>query len=215
MSFQQSVEGAYYAQQLTKLYAQQRIGVIPNNSHLPVMTFWDIGVGDSTAIWFVRQVGEEFHVIDYYENSGEGLRHYMKVLKDKGYTYSEHWGPHDIDNREFGSDAKTRRELAQEGYQIDGQIYSMTFDVVPKIGISDGIEAAREILPLCVFDEAKCEQGVSCLENYRKEWDDKRGCWKDKPLHDWTSHGSDGFRYFAVAKSARKPATSIKMGYAR
>jgi hypothetical protein len=214
-AFQQSVEGAYYAQQLTKLYAQQRIGAIPNNSHLPVMTFWDIGVGDSTAIWFVRQVGIEYHVIDYYENSGEGLRHYMKALKDKGYTYSEHWGPHDIDNREFGSDAKTRRELAQEGYEIDGQKYCMTFQVVPKIGINDGIEAAREILPLCVFDESKCEQGINCIENYRKELDDKRGCWKDKPLHDWTSHGSDGFRYFAVAKSARKPATSIKMGYAR
>lgn len=214
-AFQQSVEGAYYAQQLTKLYAQQRIGVIPNNSHLPVMTFWDIGVGDSTAIWFVRQVGEEFHVIDYYENSGEGLRHYMKVLKVKGYTYSEHWGPHDIDNREFGSDAKTRRELAREGYEIDGQKYSMTFQVVPKLGINDGIEQVREILPKCVFDESKCEEGIACLENYRKEWDDKRGCWKDKPLHDWTSHGSDGFRYFAVAKIARKPVTSIKMGYAR
>ncbi|MFJ2362473.1 terminase [Pseudomonas sp. NPDC087697] len=214
-AFQQSVEGAYYAQQLTKLYTQQRIGAIPDNSHQPVMTFWDIGVGDSTAIWFVRQIGTEYHVIDYYENSGEGLRHYMKVLKDKGYTYSEHWGPHDIDNREFGSDAKTRRELAQEGYEIDGQKYCMTFQVVPKIGINDGIEAVREILPLCVFDESKCEQGIGCLENYRKEWDDKRGCWKDRPLHDWTSHGSDGFRYFAVAKSARKPATSIKMGYAR
>lgn len=214
-AFQQSVEGAYYAQQLTKLYALQRIGVIPNNSHLPVMTFWDIGVSDSTAIWFVRQVGEELHVIDYYENSGEGLRHYMKVLKDKCYTYSEHWGPHDIDNREFGSDAKTRRELAREGYDIDGHKYSMTFQVVPKLGINDGIEQVREILPKCVFDESKCEEGIACLENYRKEWDDKRGCWKDKPLHDWTSHGSDGFRYFAVAKCARKPVTSIKMGYAR
>ncbi|MCU1752159.1 terminase [Pseudomonas sp. 6D_7.1_Bac1] len=214
-AFQQSVEGAYYAQQFTKLYAQQRIGAIPNNSHQPVMTFWDIGVGDSTAIWFVRQIGTEYHVIDYYENSGEGLRHYMKVLKDKGYTYSEHWGPHDIDNREFGSDAKTRRELAQEGYEIDGQKYCMTFQVVPKIGINDGIEAVREILPLCVFDESKCEKGIGCLENYRKEWDDKRGCWKDRPLHDWTSHGSDGFRYFAVAKSANKPATSMKMGIAR
>ncbi len=214
-AFQQSIEGAYYAQQFNKLYANQRLGVLPNNSHLPVMTFWDIGVGDSTAIWFVRQIGTEYHVIDYYENSGEGLRHYMKVLKDKGYTYSEHWGPHDIDNREFGSDAKTRRELAQEGYEIDGQKYQMTFQVVPKIGINDGIEAVREILPLCVFDESKCEEGINCIENYRKEWDDKRGCWKDRPLHDWTSHGSDGFRYFAVAKSARKPATKIRMGFAR
>jgi hypothetical protein len=214
-AFQQSVEGAYYAKQFAKLYLNQRIGTVPDNSHQPVMTFWDIGVGDSTAIWFVRQIGDEYHVIDYYENSGEGLRHYMKVLKDRGYTYSEHWGPHDIDNREFGSDAKTRRELAREGYEIDGQKYSMTFQVVPKLGVNDGIEQAREILPKCVFDSAKCEEGIACLEGYRKEWDDKRGCWKDSPLHDWTSHGSDAFRYFAVAKSARKPVKSIKMGFAR
>lgn len=214
-AFQQSVEGAYYAQQFNKLYTDQRIGLIPDNRHLPVMTFWDIGVSDSTAIWFVRKVGEQYHVIDYYENSGEGLRHYMKVLKDKGYTYSEHWGPHDIDNREFGSDAKTRREIAREGYDIDGQKYTMTFQVVPKIGVNDGIEQTREILGLCIFDEAKCEEGVACLENYRKEWDEKRGCWKDNPLHDWTSHGSDAFRYFAVAKSSRKPVTSLKMGFAR
>lgn len=87
--------------------------------------------------------------------------------------------------------------------------------MVPKIGVNDGIEQVREILPLCVFDEAKCESGIACLENYRKEWDDKRGCWKDKPLHDWTSHGGDAFRYFAVTKSSRKPVTSLKMGFAR
>ena len=212
-AFQQSVEGAYYAQQLTKLYAQKRIGAMPNNGHLPVMTFWDIGVGDSTAIWFVRQVGEELHIIDYYENSGEGLRHYMKVLKEKGYTYSEHWGPHDIDNREFGSDAKTRRELAREGYEIDGQVCRMTFQVVPKIGVDDGIEAAREILSRCAFDDAKCEEGISHLEGYRKEWDDKRGCWKDRPLHDKTSHGADAFRYFAVAKTKRSTMTHVPVSF--
>lgn len=214
-AFQQSIEGAYYAQQFTKLYAAQRIGTLPDNSHLPVMTFWDIGVGDSTAIWFVRQVGNEYHVIDFYQNSGEGLRHYMKVLKDKGYTYSEHWGPHDIDNREFGSDAKTRREMAREGYEIDGQHYRMTFQVVPKIGVDDGIDQAREILGLCAFDEAKCEEGITALENYRKEWDDKKGCWKDRPLHDWSSHAADAFRYFAVAKSSKKPVMNIKLGFAR
>jgi hypothetical protein len=208
-AFQQSVEGAYYAKQFRWLYENGRIGKLPDNSHLPVHTFWDIGVGDSTAIWFVREVGEEFHVIDYYENSGEGLRHYMKVLKDKGYEYGEHWGPHDIDNREFGSDAKSRRELAREGYEIDGQMYTMTFKVVPKVGVDTGIESVREILPRCVFDEDKCSEGISHLEGYRKEWDDKRGCWKDKPLHDFTSHGSDGFRYFAVAKNNHKKVGSF------
>ncbi|MDE9443005.1 terminase [Xenorhabdus bovienii] len=200
-AFQQSVEGAYYAKQFRWLYENKRIGKLPDNSHLPVHTFWDIGVGDSTAIWFVREVGEEFHVIDYYENSGEGLRHYMKVLKEKGYIYGDHWGPHDIDNREFGADAKSRRELAREGYEIDGQKYSMIFKVVPKVGVDTGIESVREILSNCVFDEEKCSEGISHLESYRKEWDDKRGCWKDKPLHDFTSHGADGFRYFAVSRS--------------
>ncbi|MCM6993457.1 terminase [Enterobacter roggenkampii] len=203
-AFQQSVEGAYYAKQFHWLYTQKRIGVIPDNPHLPVHTFWDIGVGDSTAIWFVREVGEEFHIIDYYENSGEGLRHYMKILKEKGYTYGEHWGPHDIENREFGSDAKSRKELAKEGYEIDGQRYSIKFNVVPRESVDTGIEAVREILPMCVFDEAKCEEGINALEGYRKEWDEKRGCWKDKPLHDWTSHGSDGFRYFAVVKNNKR-----------
>uniref|UniRef100_UPI00241311DD terminase n=1 Tax=Enterobacter agglomerans TaxID=549 RepID=UPI00241311DD len=214
-AFQQSVEGAYYAKQFRWLYENRRIGALPDNAHQPVHTFWDIGVGDSTAIWFIREVGEEYHVIDYYENSGEGLRHYMKVLKERGYEYGEHWGPHDIDNREFGSDAKTRRELAREGYEIDGQTYSLTFQVVPKMSVDDGIEAVREILPRCAFDEMKCEEGISHLETYRKEWDDKRGCWKDKPYHDATSHGADGFRYFAVTrKNRRKPPKPIKFKWA-
>lgn len=208
-AFQQSVEGAYYAKQFRWLYTNKRIGQIPDNSHLPVHTFWDIGVGDSTAIWFVREVGEEFHIIDYYENSGEGLRHYMKVLKDRGYEYGEHWGPHDIENREFAADAKSRKELAREGYEIDGKMYSINFRVVPKAGIDTGIESAREILPRCVFDEEKCSEGISHLEGYRKEWDDKRGCWKDKPLHDATSHGADSFRYFAVTKNNRKQVGTV------
>ncbi|HHR6448307.1 TPA: terminase, partial [Providencia alcalifaciens] len=212
-AFQQSVEGAYYAKQFRFLYENKRIGTLPDNSHLPVHTYWDIGVGDSTSIWFIREVGEEFHVIDHYSNSGEGLRHYMKVLKDKGYTYASHNGPHDIDNREFGSDAKSRRELAREGYEIDGQVYSIRFDVVPKLSIDEGIEAVREILPRCVFDEHKCGEGIAHLEAYRKEWNDKLGCWKDKPLHDYTSHDADGFRYFAVRRrNAKRPAFDINLG---
>ncbi|HDW2129996.1 TPA: terminase [Yersinia enterocolitica] len=198
-AFQQSVEGAYYAKQFRWLYTNKRICKLPDNSHLPVHTFWDLGVGDSTVIWFVREVGSEYHIIDYYENSGEGLRHYMKVLKERGYEYGEHWAPHDIDNREFSGDGKTRRQLASEGYEVDGETYSIEFNVVPKLSIDSGIESAREILPLCVFDEEKCAEGITHLEGYRKEWDDKRGCWKDKPLHDHTSHAGDGFRYFAVA----------------
>lgn len=217
-AFQQSINGAYYSKQFKKLYEQKRIGQLPDNSHLKVHTFWDLGVGDSTSIWFIREVGEEFHVIDYYENSGEGLRHYMKVLKDKsaslGYEYGEHWAPHDIDNRELAGDGKSRRQLAAEGYEIDGQTYKINFKVVPKLGIDEGIESVREILPKCGFDSSRCEEGISHLENYRKEWDDKRGCWKDKPLHDNTSHGADAFRYFAVSRSMNKDANELTFKWA-
>lgn len=210
-AFQQSVEGAYYAKQFAKIYAQGRICELPDNSHQPVSTYWDLGVGDATSIWFVRKVGEEFHIIDYYENSGEGLRHYMKVLKDKKYNYDEHWAPHDIDNREIGSDAKSRRLLAKEGYDIDGEKYRIDFKVVPRTGVDDGIDQVREILPLCAFNESTTEQGVLCLENYRKEWDDKNGCWKDRPLHDWSSHAADAFRYFAIANN-RTVKTMVNIG---
>ncbi|WFF39281.1 terminase [Moraxella nasibovis] len=212
-AFAQSIEGAYYAKQLTWLYANNRIGALPDNSHLPVSTFWDLGVSDSTTIWFVRAVGDEFHIIDYYENSGEGLNHYFKVLKDKGYHYDRHIAPHDIDNRQLGaSRAKSLRELAYDGYEIDGAIYSVRFDVVPRTSnVNEDIEKVRQILPKCAFDAIKCEQGIKALESYRKEWNDKLGVWRDKPLHDWSSHGADAFRYFAVYHSKPVMVTDLKV----
>lgn len=211
-AFEQSVEGAYYAKQFTWLYANGRIiDSLPDNSHLPVSTFWDLGVSDSTTIWFVRKVGDEYHIIDYYENSGEGLNHYFKVLKDKGYRYDKHIAPHDIDNRSLGADnAKSLRELARDGYVIDGERYSVRFEVLARTNNVNGdIEQVRTILKQCCFDEVKCEQGIKALESYRKEWNDKLGIWRDKPLHDWTSHGADAFRYFAVYQNRPTFATNL------
>ncbi|MEG2269653.1 MAG: terminase, partial [Acinetobacter sp.] len=170
-----------------------------------------------TAIWFFRVVGNEIHVIDFYENSGEGLRHYMTILKNKGYEYNKsgHYAPHDIMNKEFGSDAKSRYDLARDGYEIDGQKYSINFQVLPRGGIDDGIEQVREILGRCVFDERKCEEGIVSLESYRKEWDDKKGCWKDKPLHDHTSHAADAFRYLANSQTKTKIAKSTTLSWRR
>ena len=212
-AFEQSIEGAYYAKQFTWLYANGRITNLPDNSHLPVSTYWDLGVSDSTTIWFVRQVGDEYHIIDYYENSGEGLNHYLKVLKDKGYKYGRHVAPHDIDNRQLGANrAKTLRELARDGYEIDGERYSVSFDVVPRTtNVNEDIEKVRQILPKCAFDAIKCEQGIKALESYRKEWHDKLGVWRDRPLHDWSSHGADAFRYFATYQTKQQYATSLKV----
>lgn len=152
-AFAQSIEGAYYAKQFAYLYANNRIADLPDNDHLPIDTYWDLGVSDSTTIWFIRQVGDEYHVVDYYENSGEGLNHYLKVLKDKGYKYDRHVAPHDIDNRSLGANnAKSLRELAYDGYEIDGQIYRISFDVVPRTSnVNEDIEKVRQILPKCAL----------------------------------------------------------------
>lgn len=211
-AFEQAIEGAYYAQQFAKIYKEGRIcdfesiGLLKNESQ--VSTVWDIGIGDSTAIWFYRLVGDDIQVIDYYENSGESMGHYIKYVQDtfnkNGWESGSHWGPHDINNREFASKGKTRRELAKEGVEYDGKVYALKFDVVPKLGIMDGIEQARLVLDRCVFNDKQTEQGVKCLEHYRKEWNDKLGVWRDSPLHDWSSHGADAFRYLAVVESRRK-----------
>jgi len=212
-AFAQSIEGAYYAKQFAKIYADGRICESMNND-APVNTAWDIGVGDSTSIWFYQCVGNEIHLVDYYENSGEGMEHYFRVLKEKGYSYKYHYAPHDIENREFGLGAKSRKEIAMEGFEIDGQVYRVNFQVVPRKSIDSGIQDVRQMLDRCVFDRDKCEQGIKLLETYRKQWNEKLGCWHDKPLHDYTSHCADAFRYLAaVEQGTNKPAKSVRIAF--
>lgn len=200
-AFEQSVEGAYYAKQFSKIYKDGRICEGFNNES-PVYTAWDLGIGDSTAIWFYQLINKEVHLIDYYENSGEGLEHYAKLLRDKGYEYKYHYAPHDIDNRDFTGKGETRKEMAANGFDLDGDgvMHKLYFEVVAKLSVEDGINYSRKILERCVFDKDKCEQGIKALEAYRKQWNDKLGCWRDKPLHDWASDGADAFRYLAVTE---------------
>lgn len=202
-AFENSIEGAYYAKQFTQIYKDGRICEGFNNDS-KVYTAWDIGVGDSTCIWFYQRIGTEIHLIDYYENSGEGLEHYANVLHDKGYDYAKHYAPHDIDNRDFSGRGRTRREMARDGFDINGKRYKLIFEKVAKLSVEDGINYARKMLDRCVFDSVKCERGIQCLEAYRKEWNDKLGTWRDKPLHDWASDGADAFRYLAVTEEGSK-----------
>jgi phage terminase large subunit len=202
-SWTAAIQGSYYGKLLSQALADGRIGRVPYEPRLPVYTVWDLGIGDATAIWFAQLHGREIRLIDYYEQSGEGLPHYAKVLQERGYVYGEHFAPHDIQVRELGS-GKSRIEIAQS--------LGIRFRVAPNVSIEDGIEAVRSTLPLCWFDEQRCRQGLDALQHYRREWDDKRGEFKPRPLHDWSSHGSDAFRYLALGlkektepKAPRKP----------
>lgn len=205
-AFSQAVGGAYYAKQMRSVRKQGRLtDRVHYNEALPVITGWDLGMDDSMVIWFAQVVGREVHLIDYYENSGEGLAHYAKVLGEKGYVYGGHFGPHDLAVRELG-EGLSRLEKARE--------YGIRFEVIPRINNQqEGIEAVRSFLPNCWFNEQDCAQGVNCLDNYRKEWDENLGRWKDKPRHDWASHGAKAFETLARAplfslSSAALPSTS-------
>ncbi|MER2490328.1 terminase [Catenovulum sediminis] len=193
-AFESAIEGAYYSKQFDKIYAQNRITRVPHEPSALVHTFWDLGVNDMTCIWFIQQVGREYRVINYYENHSEGLTHYVSKLRelavDLDYSYGLHVAPHDIDHREFTTGLTRKEQAASLG---------INFEVAPKLAIMDGIEACRAILPLCWFDEEKTEKGVTGLMNYRKEWDDKAGTWKGRPLHDESSHPADAFRTFGVS----------------
>lgn len=187
-SFDAAITGAYYARELTQAEDEGRICSVPHEPMSLVSTHWDLGISDSMAIWFCQHVGREIHVIDYYEAAGYGFDHYVKVLKDKPYTYDRHYAPHDIQVRELGT-GKSRLETANS--------LGLTFDITPNIGVMDGINALRMTIPKMWFDAKKCELGLESLKQYREKIDEKRGI-SYGPLHDFSSHAADAARYMAI-----------------
>lgn len=191
-SFDAAIKGSYYANQLNQLEQSGRVGKVSHIPSLPVYTAWDLGIGDSTAIWFYQNRGTDVNVIDYYENNGVGLDHYVKVLKEKPYTYTnDNIFPHDVQVHELSSGKSRLDLLASLG--VRGR-------VLKRASVEDGISAVRMLLPRCNFDAQKCKRGLEALRQYQKEFDETRGDFKARPLHDWTSHAADAFRYLALGR---------------
>ena len=194
-SFTAAIIGAYYGRLLVELEDKDRVTRVPYDPALPVHTAWDLGINDSTAIWFAQIFrGGAVNVIDYYENTGFGLDHYAEVLRQKDYHYGDHLAPHDIEIRELGS-GKSRLETAFS--------LGIRFKVIPKMKVADGINAARLLIPKCYFDKDNCAVGIEMLKQYRQEWDEKRKIFRDQPRHDFTSHAADAFRYLAIGLENR------------
>jgi len=194
-SFEAASEGSYYGKLLEQAEKSQRVARVPWQPELQVDTWWDLGIGDSTAIWFSQRAGLERHFIDYYECSGEGLAHYAKLLQDKGYTYGEHWAPHDIEARELGT-GKSRLEVAKG--------LGLGFRTAPRLSIEDGIEAVRNLLPRSWFDAERCRQGLRALKSYHRDFSERRQSYLPHPAHDWSSHAADALRTGAVTLKDRR-----------
>ena len=204
-SFEGMVHGAYYAKQLAAARSEGRIGPVPHAAGHEVYTFWDLGMDDSTSIWFMQAIGRELRFIDYYEAAGEGLAHYATVLKGKPYVYGDHYMPHDADVRELGTG--TSRRATAEALGIRPVI------VVPRPrdtqAVLSGIEAGRNAMSRCWFDARACSRGLAALEGYRAEYDDDKKKLADRPIHDWCSHGADAYRTFAAGFTPRATQRSV------
>ena len=207
--FSGTFTGSYYSKQIGLARKEGRITSVPHNTGSEVHTFWDLGVDDYMTIWFLQVIGKEYHWIDYYENNGEAFDHYAKVLKEKRYTYGNHYMPHDIANRELSATsayggAMSRKEAAE----------SLGIYPIIKVKRPDNIKVkiecigrVRNIFSQFWFDEAKCSKGLQALEFYHQEYDEKQRKFRDYPAHDWSSHAASAMQTFILGY-VPKPKTN-------
>ena len=191
-AFSVSIEGCYYSQQLMLARSEKRIGNFNYVPNLPVNTFWDIGQNDETSIWFHQRVNSENRFIRFYEHSGESFSHFVTKMQSYGYTFGKHFLPHDATHkRQLGLINQSSQEMLED-------LGLKNIIIVPRITSTiTGINKVRDIFNSCTFNESNTHDGIIHLESYRKEWDDRNGCWRDTPRHDVHSNGADSFRQFA------------------
>lgn len=199
-SFTAGDVGSYYGDYMQWLQENDHLTRVPWDPNKEVFTSWDIGVNDSTAIWFWQALPREFHLIDYYENNNKTLQHYIRILREKPYVYEDHYGPFDFEAREFvgdgGETPKTRKERAEE--------MGLIITLAPKMNIGDSHDLVRSILPMCYFDTHNCMDGINTLRGYKKKFDEKNQAYLDTPVRNWAKHGADAFKTGAFYVDAMK-----------
>jgi phage terminase large subunit len=213
-SFQAAIVGAYYGREMEEADKTGRICSNLYDPMIEVHTAWDLGSVDQTVIWFAQKSGHDIRLVDYYAAAGWGLDHYAKILQSKGYKYGRHFLPHDVEQKVLtgGEIARSRR------YTLEGLGISVT--TVPMWPVEDGVNAVRRILPKCWFDKDKCADGIKALRQYRREWDDVRKVFYERPLHDWASDPADAMRQLAIAiqepaapRKAQKAKSGLERGF--
>ena len=194
--FESAIIGAYYGKEMRVLTDSGRITNIEHDPMFPVHTAWDLGYSDDTSIWWYQVVHGEIRILDYHSSNGQPIAYYTGQIQQRereyGYKYGTHWLPHDARAKTLASGGKSIIE------QLSVKIPLENMKIVPSLSLQDGIQASRLALMRSWFD-SKCEEGIECLRQYQREYDEDKKVFRDKPRHDWTSHGADAFRMLSIA----------------
>jgi hypothetical protein len=192
--FESAILGAYFGKEMRQLTDDGRIREVEYDPLFPVHTAWDLGYSDDTAIWFFQVVHGEIRCLDYHSSNGQPVAFYAGIIqsreKERGYVYGTHWLPHDARARTLSSNRSVIEQLGDK-------IPLKSIKIAPNLKLQDGIQASRLALTRTWFDH-KCADGIECLRQYQREYDEDKKVFRDKPRHDWTSHGADAFRYLAL-----------------
>ena len=193
--FESAILGAFYGKEMRQLTDQDRILDIEYDPMFPVHTAWDLGYSDDTAIWWFQVVHGEIRCLDYHSSNGQPVAFYTGIIAsreaERGYVYGTHYLPHDARAKTLASN----RSIIE---QLSDKIALKSMKIVPMLSLQDGIQATRLALTRAWFDH-KCEDGIECLRQYQREYDEDKKVFRDKPRHDWTSHGADAFRMLSIA----------------
>jgi len=200
--FESAIMGAYYGKEMRSITDAGRITTVEYDRAFPVHTAWDLGYSDDTTIWFYQVIHGEIRLLDYHSSNGHNIPYYIDVIKSREYKYGTHWLPHDARAKTLASGGKSIIE------QLSEKIDIKSFRIVPSLSLQDGIQAVRMALTRSWFD-FKCDDGIECLKQYQREYDDDKKMFRDKPRHDWTSHGADAFRMLAIAWREEEKALPV------
>ena len=191
--FESAIVGAYYGKEMRLLTDQGRITKVEYDPMYKVNTAWDLGYTDSTSIWWYQVIHGEIRVLEHHSSNGQSVPFYTGLIQSKDYDYGIHWLPHDARAKTLSSGGKSIIE------QLSAKIPLESMKIVPNLSLQDGIQASRMALQRAWFDGDKCMEGIECLRQYQREYDEDKKVFRDRPRHDWTSHSADAFRYLSIA----------------
>ena len=191
--FESAIVGAYYGKEMRLLTDQGRITKVEYDDMYKVHTAWDLGYTDSTSIWWFQVIHGEIRVLEHHSSNGQSVPFYTGLIQSKNYNYGTHWLPHDARAKTLSSGGKSIIE------QLSAKIPLESMKIVPNLSLQDGIQASRMALQRAWFDNDKCMEGIECLRQYQREYDEDKKVFRDRPRHDWTSHSADAFRYLSIA----------------